>query len=198
MLKLKRFDSVAQALQQPDVHLRHRYIGAMYDREGVLRLQFTKLLNYFLADLEEEWGGHFAVPEPESLTLERAQQAWATFIASAPAEGKWMHKRMPTLPWGPDNYVLRDEYDVALGMPYEHYIAAGAGILTLNVAQQFLCVRAHQLAAMKQRLLLDTLVIEECVRRQCRPKPTWPRVKATRGLRGNNDRTGGEAPIDSE
>ncbi len=165
-------------------------IAEAFPRGKLLILQFTKLLNYWSDDLAADWGGHFYTnPSLSALTKSLNQFLEDVRAYDSDIKETWLHKKYEQLPWGPGNFKLRPEPSLSLGAPYEPYLSAYGGILTVNQASRLLNVDARELVALKLRLLLDERVIAEAVKRMLKPRPEWPRVVARQGTAGKVART---------
>lgn len=165
-------------------------IAEAFPRGQLLLLQFTKLLNYWSDDLSADWGGHFYT-NPSLSALTRSMNQFLEDVRAYDSDIKeaWLHKKHEQLPWGPVNFKLRSEPDPSLGAPYEPYMSAYGGILTINQASRLLNVDARELVTLKLRLLLDERVISEAIKRMLKPRPTWPRITARVGTAGKIART---------
>lgn len=140
-------------------------------RGQVLLIQLSKLLNYFPDRVERAWGGGLA---PLTLQeLEAARHAFESEVMSARDAPCWLYRKDATKLWGPDNWQLKDKPNGEFGLPFEPYIACNGGILCLNQAKRFLGVDIPRLIRLKSHLLLDELVIAQCVRDMLRPQPLW-------------------------
>lgn len=143
------------------------------DREQLLTLQFTKLVNYFGDELAPEWGGDYLDHGNEA----RIRLAHRVFLRDIHTlkkpECSWIHRIRQTHPWCLKNVVLRDVPAQELGSPVDPYLASGGSFLSTNEACQLLCLLPEQLITLKLQLLLDKLVLDEAIRRMVSPRPEW-------------------------
>lgn len=164
-------------------------LAATFTRPQLLTLQYAKLINYFSDDLDPEWGGDFYLAA-NTPTIESGMRRYLENVGAFDSDvaAKWIHKRHEEMPWGPDNFKLRDEPAPELGAPYEAYLAINGAILTMNQASRILCVDAAVLVSVKLRLIFDEKVVAEAITRMLRPRPDWPRIEAKQGRRGQTMR----------
>ncbi len=161
-----------------------------FTRSELLTIQYTKLINYFASDLSEHWGG--GSDEPESKNLEAQLQRFLdecdAFADAGTSYPHWLHKKLPSLPWGPDNFRLSFAPCAELGYPIEPYLTLNGAILTVAQASRILCIDANRLLKLKCSLLLDGLVVDHAIRQMLNPRHTWPRIRLKRGGRGRSYR----------
>lgn len=149
-------------------------------RGQVLYLQFSKLLNYFPDVLSESWGGGLGVLSVERLAMARFSYENTVMATEGPC---WLHRRSGFDPWGPDNWVLKDVPNTELGSPFEPFICANGAILSINQGKRLLGVDSRYLIGLKLQLLLDELVILECIKKLLRPPPLWSRhLEVVKGI----------------
>lgn len=166
-------------------------IAVTFEREQILVLQFTKLVNYFQDQLVNEWGGHFL--EEESTP---APEAMFRFLQFAGSQGNqmWIARPYRELPWGPSNCQLVNEPSQELGAPYEAYLYCGDGFVTINQASRLLCVESAKLVDLKLKLIYDEFVILKAVEGMIQPRETWPKIEARQGGGGRSIRTAKSKP----
>lgn len=149
-------------------------------RGQVLTLQFSKLLNYFPDQLDPEWGGGLGPLDRERLLRCRSSFEKAVLLTGGPC---WLRRVSPHGKWGPDNWKLSDTPAKEFGSPFEPYLTANGAVLCINQAKRILGVDSLWLISLKLRLLLDELVILECVKKLLRPPPMWARhEESVRGI----------------
>jgi hypothetical protein len=166
-------------------------VAVTFERQKLLLLQFTKLVNYFRDQLVNEWGGRYieeaTTPAPEALV---AFNQWA----EAQEEKIWLERRFPELAWGPNNCKLSDVPSEELGAPYEAYLSCGDGLVTINQASRLLCIDPAQLVELKLKLIYDDLVVLKAVEGMLRPRDLWPKIKVKQGGRGRSIRPAKSRP----
>lgn len=161
-------------------------VAVTFDRSQLLRLQFTKLVNYFREQLVNEWGGHYveeqSTPAPEALAR---FESWVTDQAGSFC---WIDREFRELPWGPENCKLVNEPCEELGAPYEAYLSCGEGFITINQASRLLCVDSAELVELKLKLVYDELVVLKALEGMLRPRDTWPKIEVKQGGQGRSVR----------
>lgn len=151
--------------------LADKYVNTI---DKVIRLQFTKLVNYYGDQLCEEWGGDFL----NHFELGKIQEGFENFrdwfytSQDAPAF-IWINRCYKNKPWGPTTCLLSGQHDPELWDKYEPYLGCGERVLAIKDASIVLCVPRAELLALKLNLLLDHLVIGEALQRMLHPKTQW-------------------------
>lgn len=143
----------------------------------LLRLQFTKLANYYGDQLAEVWGGDYY----RHGSLKRVRLGSIAFLEmmakNVTSRKVWIKRRDKEVSWHPYNFKLDVRPSAELGSPYEMYIGIFDQMLKVKDAARILCIDEDELVKLKLYLLLDKLVVDEAIRRMLRPRPEWPKFK---------------------
>lgn len=193
----KRFRHLSpQEAELADQDLLHDPV-ASFPRSDLLTIQFCKVINYFRTDASYEWGGTVGLEvlsdAQDQCSRARAEQGYQRFLEDVDAFGgeelpKWLHKKLDSLPWGPDNFRLRTSPSPSLGYPYEPYLSCHGGILTCYQASRILSIEWLELVQLKMSVLLDEAVIDMAAVRMLNPRAEWPRIRLQSGGRGRTYR----------
>lgn len=140
-------------------------------RGQVLMIQFSKLLNIFPDRTLPSWGGGVEELEPADFT--RARVLFESEVMATPGTDCWLYRMDAFSPWGPRNWQLKDAPNPEFGSPFEPYLTINGGLVTINQARRLLGVDSLWLFKLKLHMLLDDLVILECVKKLLRPPPLW-------------------------
>lgn len=120
------------------------------DIEQTLRVQFSKLINFFSSDLDPRWGGTFYQDSPIDL-----QGAFEAFCAERVGEGVWAHKRNAGTVWGPGNVVFTTTPWSGFRDPLEPYFSCDGVTLPLEEAANVLGVSGAELLELKLEVFRD-------------------------------------------
>lgn len=120
------------------------------DVDRILRIQFSKLVNFFSSDLDPRWGGTFYQDSPIDLA-----EAFDAFCAERVDENPWAHKRVPASVWGPGNIEFRGEPWSGFREPLEPYFTCGGVTLPLVEAASVLGIGADELLELKLQVFRD-------------------------------------------
>lgn len=140
-------------------------------RGQVLMIQFSKMLNFFPDRTLSEWGG--GLHELDRMEFTRARLSFESSVMTTPGTDCWLYRLDASKSWGPDNWQLKDKPNPEFGSPFEPYLTCNGGIVTINQARRLLGVDSLWLFKLKLHMLLDDLVILECVKKLLRPPPLW-------------------------
>lgn len=140
-------------------------------RGQVLMIQFSKLLNFFPDRTLPEWGG--GLEELEHTAFTKARLSFESSVMATSGIDCWLYRLDAFKPWGPDNWQLKDRPNPEFGSPFEPYLTVNGGVVTINQARRLLGVDSLWLFKLKLHMLLDDLVILECVKKLLRPPPLW-------------------------
>lgn len=159
-----------------------------FARLDLLTIQYTKLINYFRQDVSPQWGGVDHEHESENI-----EAGFRQFLQDCDAYGadtlpRWLHKKLPSLPWSAENFRLSFTTNPELGYPIEPYLTLNGAILTVHQASRILCIDADALIGLKCSLLLDLKVVDHAIRKMLSPRPQWPRIRLRRGGKGRSYR----------
>lgn len=159
-----------------------------YSRSDLLTIQYAKLINYFTHDVSPEWGGVGYEHEPENF-----ESGVRRFLEDCDADGDatlphWLHKKLPTLPWGSENFRLSYTANAELGYPIEPYLTLNGAILTIHQASRILCIDSDTLFKLKCSLLQDHLIVDHAIRKMLNPRSQWQRIRLKRGGKGRSYR----------
>ena len=124
------------------------------DVDRILRIQFSKLVNFFSSDLDPRWGGTFYQDSPIELA-----EAFDAFCAERVDENPWAHKRTPASVWGPGNIEFRADPWPGFREPLEPYFTCGGVTLRLEEAASVLGIGADELLELKLEVFRDEDVI---------------------------------------
>lgn len=130
-----------------------------FTREQMLRLQYSKLINYFGDQLAREWGGPFFATGNFAEVLNGWEQFAAFTAATTPTLPLWIKRKDDNHPWEPANTVLTREPDPALGQRFEAYMSINGTILRVRDAARFMLVDIKTLLDLKLKLLVDNAVM---------------------------------------
>jgi hypothetical protein len=161
-------------------------VAVTFERPQLLRLQYTKLVNYFRDQLINEWGGYFV--EEESAPAPEGWKLFEKWIETQDQQSLWIEREFRELPWGPGNCKLVSEPSEELGAPYEAYLSCGEGLLTINQASRLLCTDSAELVELKLKLVYDDLVVLKAMEGMLRPRGTWPKIEVKQGGQGRSVR----------
>lgn len=162
-------------------------VGVALSTPQLLVLQFAKLANYWGDQLSPDWGGDYV----EHRNLFKVRVGLLRFFADVSplcvtGADRWIHRINPESPWSVDNVVVRQHPSNDLGRPFEPYIGARKGIVTLAQASRMLCIDPVTLLQLKLRLIMDDEVVAQALRRMLLPRGKWSKVRLSPGTPGKS------------